>query len=278
MNKVYIRQEFQRFLLEDLGSLEIDVGTSPCYAKAKIIAESGGVFCGGGFVTEAFDLLTPQGVHPCRALSLEKEGFQFKAGATLVRFDVNNQVLVNGVRTVLNLLIHLTDIATHTRSKVEELKGLDCKLLDTRKTTPGLRTFEKYAVRVGGGYNHRFGRFDGLIIKKEDIAISGGIKAAIDRAFKDKMHLVEVEVEVETLDQVNEVLEDGRLRHLMLDNMDIKTMREVVKRCGQTHILEASGIGDQNLREVAATGVHHISLSSLIRCPRQTKIKIQIAG
>jgi nicotinate-nucleotide pyrophosphorylase (carboxylating) len=277
VNKVYIRQELQRFLLEDLGSLEIDVGASPHYAKAKIIAESGGVFCGGGLVAEVFNCLTPRDIRSCRVLSLEKEGFQFQAGATLVRFDVNDQVLVNGVRTVLNLLAHLTDIATHTRSKVEELEGLDCRLLDTRKTTPGLRTFEKYAVRVGGGYNHRFGRFDAAIVKKEDIAISGGIKAAIDRAFEDKMHLAEVEVEVETLDQVNEVLKDGRLKHLMLDNMDIKTMQEVVKRCGQTHILEASGVGDQDLRELAATGIRHISLGSLIRCPRQTKIKMQIA-
>ncbi len=278
MNKVYIRRELQRFLLEDLGSLEINAGASPHYVKAKIVAESGGVFCGGGLVAEAFDLLAPHGIHSCKVLGLEKEGFQFQAGATLLRFDVNDQVLVNGVRTVLNLLAHLTDIATHTRSKVQELEGLDCKLLDTRKTTPGLRTFEKYAVRVGGGYNHRFGRFDGVVIKKEDIAISGGIKTAIDRAFEDKMHLVEVEVEVETLDQVNEVFKDGRLKHLMLDNMDLKTMREVVKQCGQTHILEASGVGDQDLRKVAATGVHHISLSSLIRCPRQTKIKMQIAG
>mgnify|MGYP001603036816 CR=1 FL=1 len=266
MNEIYLRRKLKEFLREDLEGVEINFDRNPGYTEAKIVAEESGVFCGGRIIAKALNLLIPreEGMMTVRMFHLKKDGEGFKAGDTLAHFTAPGEALRNGIRTVLNLIGHMTKVATNVNKVAEYLGSSPCELLDTRKTTPGLRIFEKYAVKVGGGKNHRFGRFAGELVKKEDIKILGGIKAAIDDAEYRKPHLTEIEVEVENLEQLEEVLRDGRARYIMLDNMSIEMLKAAVWRAGSLSVLEASGIGDKDLREVAGTGVHYISLSSLI--------------
>lgn len=275
MNEIYIRKKLEEFLLEDLGHIEIDL-TKKRSVRANIITEEDGIFCGGRFIDSVFALLTPIGRSLPKTVLMVGEGENFSKNTKIASFHGHPEILKHGIRTVLNLIQHLSGIATNTRKVVEQVAGLKCKILDTRKTTPGLRVFEKYAVRTGGGYNHRFGRFDGILIKKEDIKLDGGVKRAIEKAFKSKSYLETVEVEVENLKELTEVLKDGRATHVLLDNMDLKTMRQAVKLCNNLVTLEASGVGDKNLREVAETGVQFISTSSLILGAKPIKMKMRI--
>ncbi len=278
MNEVWLKKELERFLLEDLGRTEVFVSDTNPVVEAYIIAEEEGVFCGGRFLAPLLNLLVPAGGRPVIVHNLLPEGRRLESGTlTYVASLVGDaEIIRHGIRTALNLMQHLSGIATHVASMVKEVDGTGVKLLDTRKTTPGFRAFEKYAVRIGGGYNHRFNREDGILIKKEDIKIDGSITKAIDRALETRTHLTGVEIEVETFGQLEFVLYDGRVRHILLDNMMPGMLRQIVKLCGATHILEASGVGDRDLREIAETGVHYISLSSLIRGAKPLKMKMSI--
>ncbi|MBI2639950.1 MAG: carboxylating nicotinate-nucleotide diphosphorylase [Candidatus Sungbacteria bacterium] len=276
MNEIFVRRKLEEFLAEDIGPVAVESNDSLRFVSARIIAEEPGVMCGGKLIVPAFSLITPDGVQKPRAIFLLEEGRAFSSGNIVARIDIEVETLRHGIRTVLNLLQHLSGIAAHTRKAVDEIKGLPAKLLDTRKTTPGLRVFEKYAVRVGGGTNHRFGRYDGILIKKEDIQIDGWIKKAIDRAFLAKSHLVSVEIEVETFEELEVVVADGRVSHVLLDNMSLKMMAEAVQKYGDKIIFEASGIGDKDLRLIAETGVHYISTSSLVRGAHPVKMKMRV--
>ncbi|QQG45205.1 MAG: nicotinate-nucleotide diphosphorylase [Candidatus Sungiibacteriota bacterium] len=278
MNELWLEPELKRFLLEDIGYLEIDFGVPARYITAEIVAGGEGVFCGGRFIAKLFNLLVPPEIRPLQMIHCEPEGAEFKKGTILASFRVNAEALRHGTRTVLNLLTHLTAIATRTREVVKELQNFSVTLLDTRKTTPGLRIFEKYAVRVGGASNHRMGRFDGILIKKEDIKIDGGIRNAVEKACRKKAYLVAVSVEIETLEELGEALGDKRVTHLLVDNPSIELLQRTVERCASTHIIEASGVGKLDLREVAATGVHYISLSSLILGAKTIKMKMRIVS
>jgi len=275
MNEIYIRKKLEEFLLEDLGYVEIDL-TKNQSVWANIIAEENGIFCGGRFINSIFGLLMPVGYSLPAITLLKKEGEKFSENTAIVSFRGHPEILRHGIRTVLNLIQHLSGIATNTSRMVEQIAKYQCKILDIRKTIPGLRVFEKYAVRTGGGYNHRFGRYCGILLKKEDIKIDGGIRQSIEKAFKNKSHLEAVEVEVENLKELEEVLKDGRVKHVLLDNMNLRTMRQAVKKYGRNVILEASGIGNKDLRKVAKTGVHFISTSSLILDAKPIKMKMII--
>lgn len=276
MNELWLEDELKRFLREDLGYVEIDFGVPPRYVDAEIRAEEDGIFCGGELVAKMFDFLLERNIAPVRLLHLEPEGSEFGKGTVLARFTVNAEILRHAIRTVLNLVSHLSGIATVTYAKVKEVADFPVKLLDTRKTTPGLRVLEKYAVRVGGARNHRMGRFDGVLIKKEDIKIDGGIRQAVERADRYRAYLTAISVEVETLDELEEALKDKCVTHILVDNPTIDFLKQVVERCGVTHIIEASGVGHLNLREVASTGVHYISLSSLILGAKPINMKMRI--
>lgn len=276
MNRIFDEQELKKFLAEDLDAVGVEPDNPPRYVTARIIAEESGILCGGKWIITAFKLITPDGIKAPKAIHLLKEGERFTSGMTIAHLDIEVETLRHGIRTVLNLIQHLSGIATNTREKVEELNGLNTKLLDTRKTTPGLREFEKYAVRVGGGVNHRHNRTDGILLKKEDIIIDGGILKAIDKALGSKSHLITVEVEVETLGELDIVVADGRVNHVLLDNMSLADMTEAVRRYGNKIVFEASGIGHKSLREAAETGVQYISLSSMVRDAHPVKMKMRI--
>ena len=277
MNAVFLRRELERFLLEDLGSVEVD-GSANNYCRGTIVAEAPGIMCGGPFVAELFKLLATNGLPTDIVDVRREEGNTFPSGADLVRLNLPAEILRHGIRTVLNLLQHLMGIATHTEQLVRRMDVTDCQLLDTRKTTPGLRAFEKYAVRTGGGKNHRFGRYDGVMIKKEDLAFDGGVTRAIDRALASAAHLSCVEIEVESLDVLEDVLKDGRVRHVLLDNMTPELVRQCVERTvGERMVLEASGIKVEDLEVYAETGVPFISTSDLIRGARPLPMRFKPA-
>lgn len=170
---------------------------------------------------------------------------------------------MTGERVALNLLQRMSGIATITRRLVKKLEGLNCKVLDTRKTTPGLRQLEKYAVRVGGGSNHRFGLSHGVMIKDNHIAMAGSLAKAIEKARNYVGHMVQIEVEADTLDQVKEILKYD-VDAILLDNMDLETMWEAVRLIDGKVWTEASGgITPETIRAIAETGVDAVSLGWL---------------
>ena len=186
------------------------------------------------------------------------------------------QVLLKTERTALNILSYTSEIATHTARVMRELGDPPesfAGVLDTRKGRPGLMYFEKYAVRIGGGKNHRLGMFDGDLIKDNDIAVAGSIRAAIDAQW-GKRYMVDIQIEVQSFEQLDEVMDDGRVHMVLLDNMDAATLRDAVARArgrgtasrtGKRYVLEASGIKGAELGEIARTGVDYLSTSSLVR-------------
>ena len=177
----------------------------------------------------------------------------------------------------LNLLQRLSGISTRTMAFVAETKGFKAKILDTRKTTPGLRFLEKYAVTVGGGQNHRFGLFDGILIKDNHIKAAGGITKALELLNRSAPHFLAVEVEVETLDELREALQFG-VPAILLDNMSTEMMAEAVKITNGRAKLEASGnMTVERVREVAVTGVDYISAGSLTHSVKSLDISLKVS-
>lgn len=185
------------------------------------------------------------------------------AGQTLARVEANARALLSAERTALNLLGRLSGIATLTRAYVDAVAGTRARIVDTRKTTPGLRALEKYAVRCGGGVNHRFGLDDAILIKDNHVAACGGVAEAVRRAKAFAGHLTKVEVEVDSLAQFDEALDEAP-DVIMLDNFSLGDLAEAVRRAGGGVILEASGgINLETVRGVAETGVDVISVGAL---------------
>lgn len=276
MNEVYLDQELRRFLMEDLGHAEVDSRLMPS-VTSEITAEAEGVMCGGDFLLKMLLMLarTPAQVE---VVSLVQDGERFKANQKLAVLKVQPEILRHGIRTGLNLLQELSGIALNASRYADIVKGTGCTVIDTRKTTPGFRAFQKYAVRVGGCGNHRFNRLDGIILKKEDIFLDGGISRAVAKAAASASHLAGIEIEVESLEALETALRLPRVTHILLDNMDVTTVRQAVALAGGRKILEASGIDPSKLREYAETGVPFISTSALVREARPVKMKMRIAG
>ncbi len=170
----------------------------------------------------------------------------------------------------------MSGIATITSKFYQEVKGLPVRIIDTRKTTPGLRILEKYAVRMGGGYNHRFGLYDAVLIKDNHIVIAGGIKSAVNSVRKKTSHMIKIEVEVENLSQLQEALE-MKVDIIMLDNMDLDTIKEAVKIVKSKALIEASGeITLEKVRKIAHTGVDLISIGALTHSVKSLDISMEI--
>ncbi len=195
--------------------------------------------------------------------TLVSDGEAVDAGTSIAEVQGSAKTILIGERTALNFLQRLSGIATLTAQFVEAVAGYDAKIVDTRKTAAGWRALQKYAVRVGGGYNHRFGLYDGVLIKDNHIVAAGGIANAVQRAREVVPHTVKIEVEVETAEQVDEALEvDADI--LLLDNMPLSIMQNVVQEVGDRAVTEASGgIKLERVQAVAATGVDLISVGAL---------------
>lgn len=251
-------------LAEDLGRAG-DITAMACVPAdtqltAVFAARRGGVVAGLACVRLALAELDPTVAYT----ALSEDGLAIPAGTTLVRVSGNARAILTAERTALNLLGRLCGIATLTQDFVEAIAGTKARITDTRKTTPGLRALEKYAVRCGGGVNHRFGLDDAILIKDNHIAVAGGVKAVLQRARAHVGHLVKIEIEVDTLDQLREVLATGLADVVMLDNMDIPTLREAVAITNKRVVLEVSGgVTLASIGEIATTGVDYVSAGAL---------------
>jgi nicotinate-nucleotide pyrophosphorylase (carboxylating) len=253
----------RRALAEDLGragDLTTDaIVPSDRDTRALIVAREAGRVAGLEAALHAFRLLDVT----CRVDVRLPDGSDAEAGATIAQLSGRARALLTGERSALNLLGRLCGIATATRDVVARLDGLKTHVAGTRKTTPGLRALEKYAIRVGGGASHRYGLDDAVLVKDNHIALAGGVGEAVRRARASVGHLVKLEVEVETLDELDEALAVG-VDAVLLDNMDLEALREAVRRCRGRALTEASGrIRSDNVRAVASTGVDLVSIGWL---------------
>jgi nicotinate-nucleotide pyrophosphorylase (carboxylating) len=228
-------------------------------ASASVVARAAGCLAGLQVALSAFRLLDPS----VEIEALAADGEDVEAGTVLATIQGPARAILSAERTALNLLGRLCGIATATREMVKLVEPHGARIVCTRKTTPGLRTLEKYAVRCGGGHNHRFGLDDAVLIKDNHIALAGGLKTAVERARRAVGHLVKIEVEVDTLDQLREALDLGA-DVVLLDNMSIGMLREAVGLAKGRAITEASGgINPQTAAEIAATGVDLLSVGWL---------------
>ena len=246
-------------LFEDLGRAG-DITTDaivPEHAEieAVIMARQPGVVAGLDAALLAFELLDPE----LRVERLRADGARVARGDTVARIAGRARPVLAAERTALNLLSRMSGVATATRALADAITGFKAKIVCTRKTTPGMRTLEKEAVRLGGGANHRFGLDDAMLIKDNHIAMAGGVRPALERARHHAGHLVKIELEVDTLDQLAEALEVG-VDAVLLDNMVPETLRRAVTMVDGRAVTEASGrISLETVAAVAATGVDLIS-------------------
>lgn len=250
-------------------ALEEDVGygdvtsrlTVPTHARvrAEILAKEQAVIAGLPLVRKICSMVDPS----IEGEELIDEGRHVVAGDILVKLRGNAHSLLAIERVALNLLQHLSGVATLTADYVQLVSGCGCRIVDTRKTLPGLRMLEKYAVRVGGGFNHRMGLDDGILIKDNHIIAAGGIAAAVAAAQAGAPHGLKVEVECTTMSEVSEALHAGA-EMILLDNMTIEEIRDAVRRIAGRAVVEASGgISMESVRAVADTGVDIISVGKL---------------
>jgi nicotinate-nucleotide pyrophosphorylase (carboxylating) len=249
-----------RALAEDLGRAGdvTSVATIPesATAHAIVVARKAGVISGLPLVAAAFRKLAPDVAITAHA----RDGANVAVKTALMHVTGPARAVLAAERVALNLLGHLSGVATATHEFVRRIKGSRTRICCTRKTTPGLRALEKYAVRCGGGFNHRFGLDDAMLIKDNHIAVAGGIRAVLERARASAGHLVKIEIEVDGLDQLNEVLAVGLADAVLLDNMCVSDMRKAVELAAGRFPLEASGgITLDTIEAVAATGVDYAS-------------------
>jgi nicotinate-nucleotide pyrophosphorylase (carboxylating) len=250
-------------LAEDIGEYDITTrATVPAGVRceARLIAKQDGVLSGMEPFRLAFDVMGSQ-VDDWNACL---DGEEVKAGDMLATFTGLTRQVLTAERTAMNFVQHLSGVATLTAKYVAQLEGLECRVCDTRKTTPLLRRLEKAAVTHGGGANHRYNLFTGILIKENHITAAGGIAQAVSKARKGSPHVLRVEVEVTTLDELEQALAAGA-DVIMLDNMDLETMRAAVKRCAESKVLlEASGNATlERVRAMGETGVHFVSVGAL---------------
>lgn len=252
-----------RALAEDIGTGDLTARLVPAdrQARARLMTRENGVLCGAEWFVRTFGELDPD----VEIFWHHGDGDEILAGTSLCELEGNARAMLSAERTALNFVQLLSGVATRTRAFVRAVEGTRAKILDTRKTLPGLRLAQKYAVRVGGGTNHRIGLHDGILIKENHIVAAGGVGPALREALHDASPGVMVEIEVETIAQLREALDAGA-KLLLLDNFDLAKMREAVRIAGERAELEASGgISLESVRAVAETGVHRISVGSLTK-------------
>lgn len=240
-------------------------------AHGYFIAKEAGIIAGTDIAKRVFDLVG-DGVE---TVFFVKEGDKAEKGQRIGEISGPARTVLTGERTALNLMQRASGIATATAEAVGRVSGTNAKICDTRKTMPGLRALDKYAVRIGGGTNHRFNLSDGILIKDNHIAAAGGITAAVSAARARAPHTLKIEVEVETFDQLREAL-DAKADIIMLDNMSVEDMRTAVRITAGRALLEASGnMGERDLRAVAETGVDLISVGALTHSVKALDISLK---
>lgn len=272
-----ITTDVTRALAEDLrdGDLTASLIPENARGRARVLAREEGVIAGGAWFERCFTVLDPD----CEVFWHVEEGKAVTENTQLCEISGNARALLSAERTALNFLQTMSAIASQTRKYVIAVIGTKAKILDTRKTMPGLRMASKYAVHAGGGTNHRIGLFDGILIKENHIFAAGGIAAALKSAFALAQHQVPIdtiiEIEVETIQQLGQAI-DGGARLILLDNMSTTQLREAVKLTNGRAELEASGgVTLQTVRDIAETGVDRISVGALTKDVRALDLSMR---
>lgn len=264
ISAIFIEDIIRSALKEDLGHGH-DI-TTECVvpldkdARAIVNARSAGRLAGIVAGLAAFTITDPD----CEIELIKTDGEDVEAGEDIAIITGSARSILTAERTALNFMQHLSGIATLTKQYVDAIDGTSAKIAESRKTIPGMRSLAKQAVRFGGGMNHRFGLDDAILIKDNHIALAGGIYPALEMAKQNAGHMVKIEIEVDTLDQLDEVLSHGGADIIMLDNFDVKDMVEAVKRIDGRAIIEASGgVNLKTVSAIADTGIHIISVGAL---------------
>ncbi len=276
LQQVDLTDLLKRALAEDVGHGDLTTAATVApgaRGRARItVKEPRIVFCGGILIESIFKLAGAEPAVTCAAA----EGGQLSQGETAAEIEGGLAGLLIGERTALNFMQLMSGIATLTRRYVDAVKGTRARILDTRKTHPGLRALEKYAVRTGGGFNHRFGLDSGILIKENHIAAAGSVRAAVERAKALAPHTLKVEVECETLEQAGEALQAGA-EALLLDNLTLDRIRRACEMAGGKALLEVSGgVTLDNVRAIAETGVDLISIGALTHSARAADLSMRV--
>jgi nicotinate-nucleotide pyrophosphorylase (carboxylating) len=264
LSPLAIDEAVQRALNEDLGRAGdiTSIATIPAatQAHAVLIARQAGVIAGLPLAVAVFRKLSPD----INIQAHFRDGGTVASGVHVLTISGPARAVLAGERTALNFVGRLSGVATLTADYVRHTAGTKLRICCTRKTTPGLRALEKYAVRCGGGFNHRFGLDDAILIKDNHVAVAGGVRPVLQRARAHVGHLVKIEIEVDTMAQLREVLDTGLADVVLLDNMDIATLTEAVKLANRRVVLEASGgVTLQSIAKIAKTGVDYVSSGAL---------------
>ena len=277
LSPLEIEAAVTRALEEDLGRAGdiTSIATVPpdTRGRAVVVARKPGVVSGLPLVEASFRRLSPA----IKITASSRDGETIDAKAKLMTIEGDARSILSAERTALNFIGHLSGIATATSEFVKRIAHTKARVICTRKTTPGLRALEKYAIRCGGGFNHRFGLDDAMLIKDNHIAVAGGIAAVLKRARDCAGHLVKIEIEVDSLSQLEEVLATGRADVVLIDNFDPPTMRRAVELVAGRLVIEASGgITLSSAAAIAETGVDYLSSGSLTHSVQNLDIGLDI--
>jgi nicotinate-nucleotide pyrophosphorylase (carboxylating) len=278
LSPLEIEDAVTRTLKEDLGRAGdiTSIATVPEDApgRAMVVARKPGVVSGLPLVAESFRRLSPGMTIEAHGV---RDGDPIKAGTKLMTISGDARAILSAERTALNFIGHLSGIATATAEFVRRIAHTKARVICTRKTTPGLRALEKYAVRCGGGFNHRFGLDDAMLIKDNHIAVAGGIRAVLTRARQSAGHLVKIEIEVDSLEQLEDVLAVGLADVVLIDNFDFDAMRKAVAMVAGRLVIEASGgITLDSAAKIAETGVDYLSSGALTHSVQNLDIGLDI--
>jgi nicotinate-nucleotide pyrophosphorylase (carboxylating) len=277
LSPLEIEAAVTRALDEDLGRAGDITSTATIpedrAGRAVVVARQAGVIAGLPLVVMAFRRLDPEIAITPHA----RDGEATSRGVKLMTISGNARALLGAERVALNFIGHLSGIATATAAFFARISHTKARIICTRKTTPGLRALEKYAVRCGGGYNHRFGLDDAILIKDNHIAVAGGIKPVLERAKGAAGHLVKIEIEVDSLNQFKEVLDVGLADVVLIDNFDLEAMRKAVAMAAGRVVIEASGgITLESAAAIAETGVDYLSSGALTHSVQNLDIGLDI--
>ena len=275
LNKFYVDDIIKTAINEDINYIDTSadlVFSDDARTTAYFVAKADGVLCGIDVAFRVFELLDD--TFECKIY--KKDGDIIKMGDLIADFSGKTACLLKGERTALNLLQHMSGIATATNNAVKLIEGTNASVADTRKTLPGLRALQKYAVTIGGGKNHRYNLSDGVMLKDNHIDACGSITAAVKKVRENLGHMVKIEVETRNLEEVKEALQTG-VEVIMLDNMNNDEMAQAVKLADGKALLEASGnITAETIKSVAQTGVDIISIGALTHSVKAFDISMKI--
>jgi nicotinate-nucleotide pyrophosphorylase (carboxylating) len=281
LDKEYIHSFIANALAEDVGDGDhTSLATIPAgtQGKAKLLVKDTGILAGVELSLEIFKQVDPG----LKVNVLLHDGAEIKPKDIVLEVVGDAQSILTAERLVLNCMQRMSGVATKTHEIVELLKGTGTKVLDTRKTTPGMRYLEKWAVKIGGGVNHRFGLFDMILIKDNHVDYSGGIKQAIQNT-KDYLQKtgkkLAIEIEVRNLDELQQVLDSGGIDRILLDNFNFENLRKAVTMVGGKYDTEASGgITIDNIRQYAECGVDYISVGALTHSVKSLDLSLKAVG